>query len=526
MAREIELKFSGPVSALERLRRSAWLKSLASGRAKTSALKTTYFDTAAQDLAARGVSLRIRKSGARHVQTVKSMNGKTAPKWDRAEQDASVDGLRPNPDVIENLYMRRTLADWLDKGELNPVFETEFKRTAIPLQLDGGVQVEAAFDFGAIRALGSRAGVSQNLAELELELKSGDPMALFALARQVAREAPLRFALDTKADRGYALALGASGDAAVRARPLNVSADMASSDAFALMLGEGLKQIVSNESAILRARNVEGVHQMRVAIRRLRSVIAAFGKAYEHGEIVRLKAELSWLAGQLGAARDWDVFQARILKPVVEAFPNDGGLYALAAAARSARRAAWDAAAKWLESERYRLLMIDLAAAISGRVWEDKARRTEEGEEDPYGKPLLKTARKCLNKRLDKATALGDRIAELSVPERHELRIRLKRLRYASDFLSGCFPAKPARRYMGHLSKLQDVFGELNDVAVAETLIAGLVDADAPDGSGDAADLARAGGMVLGWHMALSVRLWDVGQKRWRRFVRAKPFWR
>jgi inorganic triphosphatase YgiF len=414
------------------------------------------------------------------------------------------------------------LAEWQERDELQPQFETAFRRTAIPLR-SGGARIEAAFDIGEVKALGVRAGVSAKLAELELELKDGPPSALFDLARQVARDTPLRFAIESKADRGYALAQG-SPDKPVRAKPLALDPDAESGGAFSMIMAEGLRQIIANENAILRARDVEGVHQMRVAIRRLRSAMSAFGKAYAHGEIARIKSELSWLAGVLGLARDWDVFLARSVKPVHEAFPDDAGLDELTAAARVARRVAWDTVMAAIESERYRVLIVDIAAAISGQAWVDPAREAvadTEGKRSPYDRAIAKTARKCLNKRLDAVRRLGERIEELSVAERHEMRISLKRLRYAADFLQSCFDKKPAVKYLAALSRLQDVFGELNDAAMAEQLVGRLI----PEG-GENRRLARAGGVVAGWHMALSATLWADARKRWRRFENVAPFWR
>jgi inorganic triphosphatase YgiF len=522
MTREIELKFIGTIEALDMLRRSKLFKTYNDGRVKTKQLKSIYFDTPDSGLAQRGVSLRIRKDGTKLTQTIKSMNGKSAPRWDRAEQDAPVSGLRPDPELVADSHVRKTLSEWQDRDELHARFETDFRRTAMPLRA-GSARIEAAFDVGEVKALGARAGVNAKVAELELELKDGPAQELFDLARQVARSTTLRFAIETKADRGYALTLG-TPDKPVRAKPLELEPDMPSGDAFAMILAEGLRQIIANENAILRARDAEGVHQMRVAIRRLRSAISAFGGAYDHGEIARIKGELAWLAKTLGLARDWDVFLERSVKPVQIAFPGDAGLDELTAATRNARRAAWESVLEALESERYRVLMVDIAAAVSGAAWIDPAREAAAdaaGKTSPYGRDIAKTARKSLHKRLHRVRRLGERIEDLTVPKRHEMRIALKRLRYASDFLQSCFERKSASRYLAALSRLQDVFGELNDAAMAEHMVGHLV-ADGPA----APDLARAGGVVTGWHMALSVKLWADARKRWRRFASVKPFWR
>jgi inorganic triphosphatase YgiF len=522
MAREIELKFTGSLEALEALRRSKLFKAHSEGRVRTKQLKSVYFDTQKSDLAQRGVSLRIRKDGAKLTQTIKSTNGKSAPRWDRAEQDAPVAELRPEPGLVADAHVRKTLSDWQDRDELQPQFETDFRRTAIPLR-SGGARIEAAFDVGEVKALGARQGVNASLAELELELKDGPEHDLFDLGRKVIRAAPLRFSIESKADRGYNLAQG-SADKPVRAKPLQLDPEMESGRAFAMILAEGLRQIIANENAILRARDAEGVHHMRVAIRRLRSAISAFGPDYQHGEIARIKKELAWLAKTLGLARDWDVFLERSVKSVQTAFPDDPGLDELTAATRHARRAAWELVLAAMESERYRVLMVDIAAAISSSAWADPGREAAAEADDkpsPYGRPILKAARKCLHKRLRKVRRLGDRIEELSVPERHEMRIALKRLRYAADFLQSCFPRKPAAKYLAALAKLQDVFGELNDAAMADLMVAKLI-----ENGGLGQGLARPGGIVAGWHMALSVQLWADARKRWRRFKSVKPFWR
>lgn len=522
MSREIELKFTGTLEALETLRRSKLFRAHIDGRVRTTNLRSIYFDTPNADLAQKGVSLRIRKDGAKLTQTLKSLNGKTAPRWDRAEQDAPVNAMRPDPEVVADAHVRKTLNEWQERDELMAQFETAFRRTAVPLRA-GGARIEAAFDVGEVKALGARTGISTSLAELELELKDGPTEALFDLAREVARTSPLRFAIETKADRGYALAQGAP-DKPVRSKPLQLEPDLSSSAAFSMIMAEGLRQIIANENAILRARDVDGVHQMRVAIRRLRSAMAAFGKAYAHGEIARIKGELAWLAGVLGLARDWDVFLARSIKPAQEAFPDDSGIEDLTMATRVARREAWDVVLAALEGQRYRVLIVDMAAAISGQVWIDPVREAAAvaaGKRSPYDRPIVKTARKCLDKRLAKVRRLGERVEDLSVPERHDMRIALKRLRYAADFLQSCFSRKAAAKYLGALTRLQDVFGELNDAAMAEHLVERLI-----SGANESRRLARAGGVVTGWHMALSVELWNDARRRWRRFSGSKPFWR
>jgi CHAD domain-containing protein len=107
--------------------------------------------------------------------------------------------------------------------------------------------------------------------------------------------------------------------------------------------------------------------------------------------------------------------------------------------------------------------------------------------------------------------------------ERHELRKRLKRLRYAGEFFSGLYSEKSAKAYLKRIGALQDSFGALNDVATAERLIGGL----SAFGSGDKpALIAAAGGKILDHHRSAAEALMDEAQDRWAQLEARKPFWR
>ena len=113
------------------------------------------------------------------------------------------------------------------------------------------------------------------------------------------------------------------------------------------------------------------------------------------------------------------------------------------------------------------------------------------------------------------------RLDELSVPERHELRKRLKMLRYAAEFFTPLFPEAETGRFLKRLRRLLDTFGYLNDVAMAETL-SDLCRAEAaPDSERDA-----AAGYVLGWHSARAEKAWESVPMRWRQLKQAERFWR
>ncbi|HSJ95695.1 MAG TPA: CHAD domain-containing protein, partial [Myxococcota bacterium] len=128
-----------------------------------------------------------------------------------------------------------------------------------------------------------------------------------------------------------------------------------------------------------------------------------------------------------------------------------------------------------------------------------------------------------LERRHRRARKLGRRLAEATIEERHQLRIRLKKLRYAAEFTAGLHPGRPAARYARRLARLQDTLGHLNDVANAEGQLAVLL---SRLGAAETDDEPRVVGFAEGWvahsaHVELA-RL----PARWERFADAARFWR
>lgn len=513
VTREIELKLEGDPDVLAKLRKSRSLAALGTSRARSATIETVYYDSKERDLAEQHIALRVRRNGKRIEQTVKHAplpNGGIA---DRIELTAPLDSPEPNLKRIEDIRLRQRIAKSTKNGGLSPICRTHVKRVTRRVKLPGGGEAELAFDVGEIAAANGDARLP--ISELELELRKGKARELVALARRLAEEFPIRLAMRTKPDRGFALSAGAV-DRPRKAETVKLPADPSAESGYVHILSHCLSHALDNEGAVRRARNPEGVHQMRVALRRLRSAITAFGPHFDGPAMRHVRDEAKWLAGELGSARDLDVFSGETLTALKAARPGDARLAALEKAVAAARGAAWDQAAGALESQRGRLFMIDLAAAITGRAWEAS---------DPKGarmreKPLKDLAARVLTRRFVKAAKLGGRIEALTPEERHALRIELKKLRYAGEFFQSLFPKKRARPYLKRLSELQDVFGALNDAAVAGAL----VDSLPRDGANDIL-LAAAGGLVTGWHMARAEAIWPEAKARWKALSKTPAFW-
>jgi triphosphatase len=246
-----------------------------------------------------------------------------------------------------------------------------------------------------------------------------------------------------------------------KAAPVTFKAKSSLDDAIAAVVKSCRDHWQANLPAALDGRDPEGVHQVRVGLRRFRSALSLFRKYVPENQRDWLNQEAKWLAGQLGPVRDFDVFLTD-LDNRLEKGADDGGA-ALASAVRKAHAKAKTAAASALRGARLRRFTARLETWLDGRGW----------YADDAEIPDVSTfAREALNKRMRKIRDVAARADELTVPERHELRIAVKKLRYGLEFLSGVLPEKRAQRTSAVLKRLQDSLGHLNDLDVAERTIA------------------------------------------------------
>jgi triphosphatase len=264
------------------------------------------------------------------------------------------------------------------------------------------------------------------------------------------------------------------------------------------------------------------VHQMRVALRRLRSAIKLFGRAVGGPELDAVNAELSVLARALGPARDWDVFAAGTGRAVGASFPEDRAVERLLVAAERQRQAAYATLRRYLEGPAFRLLGLRLASLAALRPWEHAAPAAP--ADDAAAKraelratPLSAFAAHALDQRLVRMLEPGDDIAALPVEALHAVRIQGKRLRYAAEFFAPLFPRKETRRFLRRVAALQERLGHLNDGVVAEGLMAQL--------GGSGAERAMAVGIVRGFVAAGLGRARAKCERSWRKVRRLEPFW-
>jgi CHAD domain-containing protein len=351
--------------------------------------------------------------------------------------------------------------------------------------------------------------------ELELELLAGGARALFDIALRLAADFPLRPAPLGKAERGFARLLGEQA-APVRAEPIALARGASLEATLRTVLGECMRHLAANQPAV-EARDAEGVHQMRVGARRLRSALRLFDAWLPPRVAHSLSEELRWLAGELGRARDLDVFLGETLEPILAGRPEDAGLAAWRDAAESARREAYVAVRAALASRRYALLLLRLGRFVEGTP----LRRA--GRTPPLRVRAQPEARRLLQRLAGRMNDLGGRIDRLSSRDLHRLRIRAKRLRYASELLGPLFGGKAPTRSARRLADLQDSLGHLNDLANAEALMGQLRERVAAAAS---PDVARAEGFVLGYATRSAAAGRAELAHAWQRVARSEPFWK
>lgn len=294
---EIELKLAAAAGDLPRLQ--AALAAMGSAPVETQ-LVSTYFDTADFALQRKEITLRVRKIGRRHVQTVKTAELAAEGEAGRGEWEDPITGATPD---LTTQASSRHLPHGIAAGDLHPVFATHLTRTTIAVAPHPETRIEAVLDHGEIRRTGG--GASERISEVELELKAGDPAALYDLALRLIEIVPLRLTAESKSARGYRL-IQSRGEppAAFHGRAITLDPAM-TVDAALQRIGRAcFNQILRNEPAAL-ARQAEGIHQMRVAVRRLRSALLAFKPMLPAKQHRWATNELKSIGSALGAARNW-----------------------------------------------------------------------------------------------------------------------------------------------------------------------------------------------------------------------------
>lgn len=507
--REIELKLRIAPEQLPRLMRHRLLRRLGGGKPVRHRLVSTYFDTPDFRLMQAQMALRVRRIGKRRIQTLKCAPSVEDGVNSRREWEREVQADKPVLDGVGDKPVRKFLAGGKIGGRLAPQFVTDIRRATFPLKL-GDSNVELAVDVGEIKT----ARGSVPVCEAELELKSGTIDRIYKIARELHRTVPFTLEPLSKAERGFALVTQAPVRAQ-RATPLKLDRKCTVAEAFQRIGRSCLLHLRANEASVRAGETPEGVHQFRVAIRRLRSALSAFRDLLPAAERRQISGQMRWIAQRFGQAREWDVFHGDVLAELRRQMAEDRSLAAFAAAARAARADAYKAVAETISSPRYTDILLRLEAWLESSGWQSALG-------DERSEPARDFARRTLKKLHRRLGKHGERLADLDEAGLHELRIRAKKLRYACEFFRTLFPPKAAKAYIAALTEIQDRLGSLNDAAMVKHLLAEIERRNGLDKD----VLARANGIVTGWNAARVAADLKRLPDAWARFAELRPFWK
>ena len=476
MAHQIALKLTVAEDRHAALKRHPLLAKAATHELQH--LVSIYYDTGRLALRRDGILLRLRKQGASWQQTIK-------------RQDDSDGGLTLRPEW-QAPYLNHfdfshvddaALRDWLQRDKIArriaAVFETNFRRSVWQLDPAPGTRILVKLDRGWIASNGRRDTIS----EVELQLLAGSVDNLYALALELAQTQALPPLLLSKAERGYRLFLN-TPRAPVKAGDVPIDAANTPLAAFRLIALDCLSHLQLNHDGAVRSDDPEYVHQMRVATRRLRAALRMFRPVLPARFAEQLVPPMRELMQALGQARDLDVLMAEIVAPVASALPDEPRLTDLAGAITNRLYAARSNIHFVLRQPAYSRLLLTAGSLLQSAPFVDPP--------DTEAPSLLLFADRRLRSQLKKILALADAARVDYPPSLHELRIGIKRLRYAIEFFGPMIPGKSGTAAIRRLAGLQEELGQLNDLASAGTLLMVCAGRDP--------HLREAVTLVGGWH--------------------------
>lgn len=454
-AREFEIKLEIPAQAISKVMRLPWLWELASGELRPAHLQSTYYDTPQFTLLDRGVTLRVRRSGATRVQTLKAaVNGVSLP-IERNEWEEEIYGEEPELRLAGTPL--QGMAKKKLRRKLKPCFEIHVDRSAFPIQ-SANSAIEVAIDRAHI--VGE---TSASFCEIELELKRGASAEMARIARRIAGEVPAALSLKTKAERGFALRLNLppqpfAGETA------RITPATRIGEAFQIIGWACLRHFSFNKEAI-DAGNAEAVHEMREGLGRLDAAIAIFGPLLDGPETDAVAAELKWLAGELEGAWALNAFLENTLAPLRPTETDATAVDALCEETAQRRRRALTQVTEAMASERYRQFVIRVALWLIAAEWSDKAAVSSAEPSRRIGGFARRALSKC-----HAETAKYLRKFAKSPETLGALRLAAHRQRCAVDFFSPLFDRRAVRTSMRFLDQLLCDTGRLQDFASHEHL--------------------------------------------------------
>ena len=504
MAVETELKLRIAPEQLARLKRLALLKEHQITRPVTRRLHNVYYDTPKLELHKSAMALRLRRAGRQWLQTLKGGGSVKAGMHQRNEWEVPVSRAVLDFSSPQAAEFEQRLPPAL-RRKLQPVFVTDFSRTSRLLDWQGA-RIELCMDRGEVYTEQR----SMPICELELELKSGAPGQLFELALELLEIVPFELEAVSKAEQGYRLLTGYA-DRPVKGDAPDIAKKETLADALQALIWACLLHLQSNLHGAMTGGDAEYLHQMRVALRRLRVVLSMAGKFRADEVLSALSGEVAALCVALGRIREWDVFIAETVQPMCMRMADHAGLQALLAVSERQRDACYAGLRGAEQARELQRLILRFALWMNGAYWQPQ---------EPVAPPVKKFASRRLRKLSRQFAQAGQQLDSLDNVRLHALRILAKKLRYSAEFFAALYDRKKTAAFLAALGEVQEVLGQINDVAVAHRLLDELAAQPELSGHQEAVALAK------GWIARGLSHQFAALRRAVRRFDRQQPFWK
>ncbi len=510
MPNEIELKFDVAPGALRQLEASPLFRKREGESAGYVKLVSVYFDTNKYKLRDEGISLRVRYAQGKIFQTIKT--GRLTAPVIRQEWEVEIDGDIPDLAQVQGTPLE-LLATTKLKRKLRPIFETNVRRRAVLREMNGAL-IELTVDRGRI----TTGNHSKSIYEVELELKAGEVSDLIDVASQLIGTLPARYNAGSKAELGYALAENRLVEA-VHREPIDLDRDATVGDSFEAIGLSCLRHFVRNEGAVLKG-DAEGVHQMRVGLRRLRTAISLFKDILQDTETSERKGQLKWLTDEFGSARNYDVFVKASSAALQAPPPRKQAIDDLKSILDGRRANHFNEAKKIVASDHYQKIVFWTVAWLLGGVWKTSSDELQKIRREQCVRDF---ACRILTKRTRNIGKRIKRLQTLSPQQRHKLRIAIKKLRYATEFFASLFPTSRTKRkgFVNVLEHLQEVLGKINDIGVHTQLATDVIRAKGTD-----REMTFALGRMTGVEDSEISSLMAAASKAGTRLLKLTPFWK
>ncbi len=461
MSIQSDIRFSVPPGVFGKLPGSKLLRGMRKVSRTRTRIRKTYYDSPRKVFQKQSVRLFLQQEEERRFVGLK-VPASYGEDRERAERYAIVADEPPTTDILQHDMLPKNLSRLGRVARLGPCFEIDCDRTRVEFET-GRSRIRLTLDQGVISAT-SRAGRKDDLIhEARLQLVSGDPVTLRNFALELSEKYALNREHRSKAIRGYELARASAGNSPATASTVDMAEEVTTGEAFTRIVASSLDHLYQNQALTLRGQH-EGVHQTRVALRRTRAALRAFKRCLPYDMRKAYNGELRWFQQRFGTSRDWHVFLTETLPDMRKDIPDSAALARLERIAQRERRKATAETIELMHGKRYGRLLLQFERWMTIQDMSD---------ESVLGEPIRPFATTVLMKThrdlLSETRALG----RLSGDDLHEIRKRVKKLRYAMEFFSELW-GDALDTTISDLKKLQKSLGEANDARTAIQIFSSL----------------------------------------------------